>query len=154
MESSIFNLALARYHQRNAKDTKKHPFIDADVEFIRMHPELIPDEDIAAATETDKLCKENSVKYVTIYDDLYPQKLKDLKTEAPQVLYIKSATPVAELFDNKSVAVVGTRDPSPYGIDSCRRIVKHLAPTPPSPLSAASPWASTSRRMRRHWKPA
>lgn len=134
MESSIFNLALARYHQRNTNDKS----IDGDVEFIRMHPELIPDEDIAAATETDKLCKENSIKYVTIYDDLYPKKLKDLKTEAPQVLYIKSATPVAELFGNKGVAVVGTRVPSPYGIDSCRRINTHLAKNPDAPVTIIS----------------
>ena len=127
MNSSIFNLALTVYHDRMLKENKDYPSADMDVQHMRKNPDQVPDRDIATAADIDKSCKEQGIQYVTIHDDLYPAMLKDLKREAPQVLYIKTSTPLAELFKGDFVAIVGTRDPSSYGISSCRKILRHLA---------------------------
>ena len=127
MDKPIFNLALTIYRADNATDTKKHPFIDADVNFLREYPDLMPEKYLMQAQELAANYERLGIKYVTIHDDDYPAALRDLGTESPQVLYIKSKTPVKELFTEDALAVVGTRDPSPYGINTCRRIISTLA---------------------------
>lgn len=127
MDKTIFNLALTIYRADNATDTKNHPFIDEDVNHLREHPDLLPEKNLMQAQELAADYERLGIKYVTIHDDDYPTALRDLGTESPQVLYIKSKTPVKELFTEDALAVVGTRDPSPYGINTCRRIVRTLA---------------------------
>lgn len=127
MDKTIFNLALTIYRADNATDTKKHPFIDADVNFLREYPDLLPENYLMQAQELAANYEKLGIKYVTIHDDDYPTALRDLGTESPQVLYIKSKTPVKELFTEDALAVVGTRDPSPYGINTCRHIIGTLA---------------------------
>lgn len=127
MDKTIFNLALTIYRAENATDTKKHPFIDADVNSLREHPDLMPEKYLMQAQELAANYERLGIKYVTIHDDDYPTALRDLRTDSPQVLYIKSKTPVKELFTEDALAVVGTRDPSPYGINTCRRIIGTLA---------------------------
>ena len=57
----------------------------------------------------------------------YPTLLKECP-DAPIGLYIKSITPPQELWSpQKSIAVVGTRDISPYGKDWCERIVQSIS---------------------------
>ncbi len=66
-------------------------------------------------------------EYVHIGGEGYPPALTELE-DAPAGLYLRSATPPAELFHGKpGVAVVGTRDISPYGREWCRRIVGTLS---------------------------
>lgn len=127
MDKTIFNLALTIYRAENATETKKHPFIDADVNFPREHPDLLPEKYLMQAQELAANYERLGIKYVTIHDDDYPTALRDLRTDSPQVLYIKSKTPVKELFTEDALAVVGTRAPSPYGINTCRRIISTLA---------------------------
>lgn len=127
MDKTIFNLALTIYRADNATDTRKHPFIDADVNFLREYPDPMPENYLMQAQELAANYERLGIKYVTIHDDDYPTALRDLGTESPQVLYIKSKTPVKELFTEDALAVVGTRDPSPYGINTCRRIIGTLA---------------------------
>ena len=56
----------------------------------------------------------------------YPTLLKECP-DAPIGLYIKSITPPQELWSPpKSIAVVGTRDISPYGKEWCERIVQSI----------------------------
>lgn len=57
----------------------------------------------------------------------YPTLLKECP-DAPIGLYIKSTTPPQELWSpTKSIAVVGTRDISPYGKEWCERIVQSIS---------------------------
>lgn len=57
----------------------------------------------------------------------YPTLLKECP-DAPIGLYIKSITPPQELWSpQKSIAVVGTRDISPYGKEWCERIVQSIS---------------------------
>ncbi len=67
-------------------------------------------------------------------EDGYPQLLKECP-DAPIGLYAKSSTQDQELWSGRMpIAVVGTRDISPYGREWCERIVHALARTSAKPL--------------------
>lgn len=67
------------------------------------------------------------IRFIGCTEDGYPGML--LECEDPSVgLYVRSTTPPAELFlPRRNIAVVGTRDISPYGTEWCTRIVEGLA---------------------------
>lgn len=60
-------------------------------------------------------------------DKAYPYRLKQIP-DAPNVVYYKGKNP-PEAF--KTVAIVGTRQPSPYGKQLCEQIVQDLLPYQP-----------------------
>jgi len=92
-----------------------------------------PDALKAAQAEYERLSA-RGIQFLSIFDDSYPEPLRECP-DAPLLLYIRSATPAAELFGSRpSVAVVGTRDQSPYGRECCQRIVYALAEAPAKPL--------------------
>ena len=63
----------------------------------------------------------------------YPKPLLECP-DPPVGIYVRSATPAAELFADKPyVSVVGTRDISQYGSEWCRRIVGAMAQAPQKP---------------------
>ncbi len=87
----------------------------------------------AAQAEYERLSA-RGVQFLDIFADGYPQALRECP-DAPLLLYVRSSTPAAELFGGRpAVAVVGTRDQSPYGRECCRRIVAALAQAPARPL--------------------
>lgn len=64
----------------------------------------------------------------------YPALLKEC-ADPPVGLYIRSGTSLQELWKPHSrIAVVGTRDISPYGREWCRKIVLALASCPEQPV--------------------
>lgn len=67
------------------------------------------------------------IRFIGCTEDGYPGML--LECEDPSVgLYVRSMTPPAELFlPRRNIAVVGTRDITPYGSEWCTRIVEGLA---------------------------
>ena len=67
------------------------------------------------------------IRFIGCTEDGYPGML--LECEDPSVgLYVRSTTPPAELFlPRRNIAVVGTRDITPYGSEWCTRIVEGLA---------------------------
>lgn len=79
---------------------------------------------IEKADEIIEACKKNSWDIVTLDDDNYPDKLKEI-FDPPAVLYVDGTLPD---FDNMlSVSVVGTRKPSNYAKSVARVISKGLA---------------------------
>lgn len=64
-------------------------------------------------------------------DKSYPERLKHY-AESPVVLYYKGN---ADLSADRIVGVVGTRKPSPYGINVCEELVAGLLPFQPVVLS-------------------
>lgn len=58
----------------------------------------------------------------------YPPLLKECE-DAPIGIYVRCCTPIGTLWKEDSVAVVGTRDVSPYGKEWCRKLVGGLALT-------------------------
>lgn len=62
------------------------------------------------------------IHLITIFDKSYPFMLKQIYNP-PLILYGKGNM---ELLHKKSLAVVGTRTPSPYGVQATKEIVRHL----------------------------
>ena len=84
------------------------------------------------AQELERLTKEG-ITFVGWTEDGYPQTLKQCE-DAPVGLYIRSRTPVSELFKpRREIAIVGTRDLSLYGRDWCEKTVKSLSQTEERP---------------------
>ena len=78
-----------------------------------------------AARELESLSSGN-ISFLGCTEPDYPQLLLDCE-DAPVGLYVRSLTPLRELFASKRrIAVVGTRDISPYGQEWCTRIVQGL----------------------------
>ena len=74
------------------------------------------------------------ISFVGCTDPEYPQMLLDCE-DAPLGLYVKSSTPAGDLFaPERKIAIVGTRDISPYGQDWCSRIVQGLGQVSEKPL--------------------
>lgn len=72
------------------------------------------------------------IQFYGITEKSYPSLLKECE-DAPIGLYVKSDTDTSELWTESSLAVVGTRDISPYGKEWCRRLVNGLALTDRQP---------------------
>ncbi len=87
----------------------------------------------AARAEYGRLSAQGC-QFLSIFDEGYPEALRECP-DAPLLLYVRSATPAAELFGGcPAVAVVGTRDQSLYGREACQRIVRALGEAPARPL--------------------
>lgn len=72
------------------------------------------------------------VSFCGITDPHYPSLLKECE-DPPVGLYIKSNSPISELWPEERISVVGTRDISSYGREWCSRIVNSLAAAPERP---------------------
>lgn len=71
---------------------------------------------------------EKGIQFCGITEESYPALLKECE-DPPIGLYIRSETPASELWGDASLAIVGTRDISPYGKEWCRKLVKGMADT-------------------------
>ncbi len=95
----------------------------------RIGPEALE----AARAEYERLSA-RGYQFLSLFDEHYPEALRACP-DAPLLLYVRSATPVAELFGERpAVAIVGTRDQSLYGREACQRIVRALGEAPARPL--------------------
>ena len=80
------------------------------------------------------MLRKNGTSFVGWGEDGYPELLAECP-DAPVGLYVRSSTPVSELWNmNRQIAIVGTRDISPYGREWCTRIVHGLADCAEKPL--------------------
>lgn len=86
-----------------------------------------------AAEELIRL-EEKDIRFVGWNEDDYPELLHECE-DAPIGLYVKSRTPMHELWrPRKRIAVVGTRNLTPYGKEWCFRIVSDMAMTMEKPV--------------------
>lgn len=87
----------------------------------------------AAAEELERLSR-HDITFTGCTEDAYPELLSDCE-DAPLGLYIRGRTPAERLFrPQRRIAVVGTRDISPYGQEWCRRIVHGLGTSGERPV--------------------
>ena len=87
-----------------------------------------------AAEEYERLSRMNAC-YLAYSEPAYPSALKEA-SDPPMGLYVRSSTPPESLFGGTSpvIAVVGTRDATPYGLQLCERLVAALAGVEPKPV--------------------
>ena len=69
-------------------------------------------------------CEMDHIDLITLQDAAYPARLKNIY-DPPVVLYVKGKLPVID--EEAAVAVVGTRDATPYGLKMARRFGHDLA---------------------------
>ena len=80
--------------------------------------------DPAAACRIAAVCRRDGYRVIGISDPAYPQRLREIHS-APAVLYVNGAWPD---FDGAAaIAMVGTRDATPYGLQVATRLASDLA---------------------------
>lgn len=86
-----------------------------------------------AAEELSRL-EDMDIRFVGWNEDDYPDLLHECE-DAPIGLYVRSRTPMGELWKpRRRIAVIGTRDITPYGKEWCTRIVSGLAGAQEKPV--------------------
>lgn len=101
--------------------------------FSRHKGEIRPEAVEKAYEELDRL--ENiGIRYCGITEEEYPALLKECP-DPPTGIYIRSETPDRELWKPaRSIAIVGTRNVTPYGREWCQKTVYALAESKERPL--------------------
>lgn len=80
-----------------------------------------------AAEEHLRLVRECGAEFIPVTSPSYPSRLKNCE-DAPLGIFVRGGSPPEELFGGGHyVAVVGTRDISPYGEQWCRDMVREMA---------------------------
>lgn len=87
-------------------------------------------EYLSVAQQEADWCKSKGVEIIEINSPKYPPLLRECD-DAPLILYFKGN---GDLTKRKSVAIVGTRVPSDYGIKECGNVVEALASSNHNPL--------------------
>lgn len=82
------------------------------------------DKDLADAERICAACREKNISVLTLQDAAYPAKLRAIP-DAPPVLYVRGTLP--PLDDHLTVAVIGSRKPSPYGLSMTAAFSARLA---------------------------
>lgn len=96
--------------------------------------ELICTREYESAYKELTALKDRGIIYACCNEDGYPPLLKECE-DAPIGLYIRSDTPAEELWQqDRNIAIVGTRDISPYGKEWCERTVRSIADCSPESL--------------------
>lgn len=85
-------------------------------------------KELDAAEEVLQRLRRDGTVFVGITSDEYPKRLKGCE-DAPLGVFVRSDSPVERIFAGTEhyVAVVGTREITPYGEQWCRDIVRTLA---------------------------
>lgn len=85
----------------------------------RAQAELLKNKDLSVADRILADCQRLNIQLLTLQDAAYPGRLKNIY-DPPCLLYVKGRLPV---FDEEvAVAVVGTRDCTPYGIACAEKL--------------------------------
>jgi len=84
----------------------------------------LADKDLRETERILRVCEEKDIRILTLQDADYPTRLKELR-DAPAVLYIRGKLPY--LDETPTIAVVGTRKASPYGIKAATTIGYQLS---------------------------
>ena len=86
--------------------------------------ELFKNKSLAEADRILGQCATLGITVITYQDASYPDRLRNIP-DPPAVLYVKGRLPSFDLYP--AIAVVGTRNPSAYGLYAAKRISAELA---------------------------
>lgn len=123
-------------HLGSASDAFRLKDRDLDIllgPYTGMKGQLNPAAVEKAAEELSRL-EDMDIRFVGWNEDDYPDLLHECE-DAPIGLYVRSRTPMGELWKpRRRIAVIGTRDITPYGKEWCTRIVSGLAGAQEKPV--------------------
>ena len=105
-----------------------------DPDWLSRLPERLSQEDLLWAEKELQAVDAAGDRFLSTDDEDYPEMLSECP-DPPVGLYFRSCSTPAEVFGlRRAVAVVGTRDLSPYGREWCERLVRAMAETRNPPL--------------------
>ncbi len=84
----------------------------------------LQNKDLSKARSILRACQEKNIQLFTLNDAAYPRRLKSTR-DAPLVLYCKGFLPA--LDSTPTIAIVGTRKATPYGMNVSRRMGAQIA---------------------------
>lgn len=87
------------------------------------HIEKLRNKSLSRAKEIVAECEALGINLLTIYDDLYPQQLKNIP-DPPVLLYVKGSFPNTKNIP--VIGIVGSRRPSNYGVKMAEKIAEDL----------------------------
>ena len=90
----------------------------------REQAKLLEDKDCAGADRILADCQQLDLDLLTIQDAGYPNRLRNIY-DPPCLLYVRGRLPAFD--DEASIAVVGTRDCTPYGVSCAEKLGYGLA---------------------------
>lgn len=85
---------------------------------------ILQSEVLSLAEEELEFMKRHGIEPIFYTDEAYPRRLKHLPDSPPLIYYRGSAS----LNPERSVAIVGTRKPSPQGLRVCEELIEGLLP--------------------------
>lgn len=88
--------------------------------------DLFRNKSLAEADRILGQCATLGISVITYQDASYPDRLRNIP-DPPAVLYVKGRLPAFDLYP--AIAVVGTRNPSAYGLYAAKKISGELADT-------------------------
>lgn len=95
------------------------------VEKLSKHEiELLEKRDLSLVNSILEKCEMQGIKVITFQDASYPRRLRNIYAP-PVALYVKGQLPAVD--ENAVIAIVGTRNASPYGIKMSRNIACDIA---------------------------
>ena len=111
---------------------------DKELDLLLGHLPKYRDRITRAAVEAEEreleYLQSSGITFCGWTENCYPDLLKECE-DPPVGLYVRSSTPLTELWAPRTrIAVVGTRDISPYGKEWCEKVVRSLAHTDSSPV--------------------
>ena len=80
--------------------------------------------DLSSALRTIDKCKMQNIEVISIDDPRYPVRLKNIYAP-PHIIYVKGRLP--KIDEEPAIAVIGTRNASPYGIKMGRKLGYEIA---------------------------
>lgn len=102
--------------------------LDECIRLVEDSEEKVSSVDISKAREIAEkkykgILDDLDLKVITIFDDEYPEKLKDLQDKKPIILYAKGDITV---LSQPNIAIVGTRKPSEWSMKVEGRLVQKI----------------------------
>lgn len=104
---------------------------NADLEEIALiegilpkHIEKLSNKSLKRAEEIISECLALNIDLLTIYDDKYPESLKNI-SDPPVLLYVKGSFPIME--NVPAIGIVGSRRPSNYGAKMAEKLAESLS---------------------------
>lgn len=86
--------------------------------------DALEDKDLTHAKEVIRSCAEEGIRIVSYSDVDYPERLRNIY-DPPIVLYVKGRLPMID--DEAAVAIVGTRNCTPYGVKTADKVAFEFA---------------------------
>lgn len=108
------------------------PADNADATLAGLLSQLVPEQLEWGRKELERVAS-RGFRFLTLMDDDYPAVLRELP-DPPVGLYLNGTSSPTEIFSLRPmIAIVGTRDISPYGREWCRKLVQAFAAAPVQP---------------------